>query len=39
MALRLPSAYRRPREEWCEQADGAGLLDGLGTAACAELLV
>ena len=30
------SAYRRLREEWCEQAEGAGRLDGLGTAARAE---
>jgi hypothetical protein len=34
--LRPRSAYRRLREEWCEQAEGAGLLDGLGTAARAE---
>jgi hypothetical protein len=34
--LRSRSAYRRLREEWCEQAEGAGLLDGLGTAARAE---
>src|SRR6185312_2443715 len=27
--LRPRSAYRRLREEWCEQAEGAGLLDGL----------
>jgi len=34
--LRPRSTYRRLREEWCEQAEGAGLLDGLGTAARAE---
>lgn len=34
--LRPRSAYRHLREEWCEQAEGAGLLDGLGTAARAE---
>jgi hypothetical protein len=34
--LRPRSAYRRLREERCEQAEGAGLLDGLGTAARAE---
>src|SRR6185437_6335459 len=27
--LRPRSDYRRLREEWCEQAEGAGLLDGL----------
>src|SRR6185295_19834754 len=27
--LRPRSTYRRLREDWCEQAEGAGLLDGL----------